>query len=49
VIIYQPNAETVDFGDLPIYSLATLDAKYWDDEKSCPLCKEGIPAVPTKL
>ncbi len=45
VVLYQPNAETVDFGSLPVYSLARLDAQYWADENRCALCKQGIPAV----
>jgi len=48
VIVHQPSVETADFGDLPVYSLARLDAKYWDDQKSCPLCQQGLPAISTK-
>jgi orotate phosphoribosyltransferase len=49
VIVHQPNVETVDFGALPVYSLAKLEANYWDGEKSCPLCRQGIPAISTKF
>lgn len=44
VMIYQPNPKTVDFGPLPFYYLAELDATYYKDASSCDLCKKGIPA-----
>jgi orotate phosphoribosyltransferase len=43
VIIYQPNPRTRDFGDLPLYSLAKLDAAYYADAASCDLCRRGEP------
>jgi orotate phosphoribosyltransferase len=44
VMVYQPNPKTADFGALPLYYLAELDAAYYKDAASCELCKQGIPA-----
>jgi orotate phosphoribosyltransferase len=41
VIIYQPNPDTIDFGSLPLYYLAKLDARYYADAAHCELCKRG--------
>lgn len=49
VIVHQPTADTVDFGPLPVYSLAKLQLQYWDSPKDCPLCKQGIPPVAVKV
>jgi orotate phosphoribosyltransferase len=43
VIIYQPTPDTFDFGSLPFYHLAKLDARYYADSARCELCKQGIP------
>src|SRR5271170_6854638 len=43
VVIYQPNPTTPDFGKLPFYYLAKLDATYYKDAASCDLCKRGVP------
>jgi orotate phosphoribosyltransferase len=43
VIIYQPNPKTVNFGSLPLYFLAELDAMYYKDAASCEMCKSGVP------
>ncbi len=43
VVIYQPNPNTVDFGNLPLYYLAKLEASYYADSEHCELCKAGIP------
>jgi len=43
VIIYQPNPDMIDFGSLPLYYLAKLDAHYYADAAHCELCKEGTP------
>jgi orotate phosphoribosyltransferase len=43
VIIYQPTPSTHDFGSLPLYYLAKLDASYYVDSEHCDLCKQGIP------
>jgi orotate phosphoribosyltransferase len=43
VMIYQPNPNTLDFGSLPLYYLAKLDALYYAQPDDCKLCKQGIP------
>jgi len=43
VVIYQPTPETKDFGSLPVYYLAKLEATYYTDAASCDLCKRGVP------
>ena len=43
VIIYQPAPDTHDFGNLPLYYLAKLDASYYSDTAHCELCKQGVP------
>jgi orotate phosphoribosyltransferase len=43
VLIYQPTPQTHDFGGLPLYYLAKLEASYYADEASCELCRKGIP------
>ncbi|PWT97535.1 MAG: phosphoribosyltransferase [Terriglobia bacterium] len=43
VIIYQPTPTTYDFGSLPLYYLAKLDASYYFDGGHCDLCKRGLP------
>ena len=43
VIIYQPTPDTHDFGDLPLYYLAKLDASYYADAAHCDLCSRGVP------
>jgi orotate phosphoribosyltransferase len=43
VVIYQPNPKTRDFGELPLYYLARLNASYYADSAHCDLCKEGMP------
>jgi orotate phosphoribosyltransferase len=45
VVVHQPSEETTDFGTLPVYSLARLQFSYWNSEKECPLCRQGIPAL----
>ncbi len=49
VIVHQPTVETVDFGDLPIYSLARLQLTYWENAASCPLCRQGAPLVTVRI
>src|SRR6185295_18925706 len=39
VIIYQPTPKTRDFGSLPLYYLAKLDASYYTDAEHCDLCR----------
>ena len=43
VVIYQPNPKTYEFGSLPLYYLAKLDASYYTDAAHCELCKQGVP------
>jgi orotate phosphoribosyltransferase len=43
VVIYQPNPNMYDFGKLPLYYLAKLDASYYADAQHCDLCKQGLP------
>ena len=45
VMIYQPNPDCIDFGALPLYYLAKLDALYSRDSESCELCKNGEPST----
>jgi orotate phosphoribosyltransferase len=41
VVIYQPTPDTLDFGSLPLYYLAKLEASYYADGARCELCKRG--------
>ena len=41
VVIYQPTPNTPDFGTLPLYYLAKLEASYYADSAHCELCKRG--------
>ena len=41
VVVYQPTPETRNFGALPFYYLAKLDASYYTDAVQCELCKQG--------
>jgi orotate phosphoribosyltransferase len=43
VIIYQPTPKTHEFGSLPLYFLARLEASYYADGHRCELCKQGVP------
>lgn len=43
VIVYQPTPDTRDFGKLPFYYLAKLDASYYADAATCELCRERVP------
>ncbi len=43
VIIYQPTPKTPNFGNVPLYYLAKLDARYSMNGDSCELCKSGLP------
>jgi len=43
VIIYQPTPNTTDFGTLPFYYLAKLDASYYADAAQCEMCQRGVP------
>ena len=43
VAVYQPNPTIADFGNLPIFYLAKMDAVYYKDSTSCELCQKGVP------
>lgn len=43
VVIYQPMPQTKDFGKLPLYYLAKLNASYYADSKDCEMCRRGEP------
>jgi orotate phosphoribosyltransferase len=47
VLIHQPEPGAATFGTLPFYSLAHLDATYYQDAKSCDLCEQGVPLEKT--
>ena len=42
VVIYQPTPQTKDFGSLPLYYLAKLEASYYADAGHCDLCRRGL-------
>ena len=43
VIVYQPTPGTAQFGSLPLYYLARLEASYYADAAHCDLCARGAP------
>jgi orotate phosphoribosyltransferase len=43
VIIYQPTPNTMNFGSLPLYYLAKLEASYYAGAGQCELCQRGVP------
>jgi orotate phosphoribosyltransferase len=43
VAVYQPNPDIADFGNLPLFYLAKMDAVYYKDAASCELCRKGVP------
>ena len=49
VIIYQPTPNTHDFGSLPFYYLAKLEASYYADAAHCELCKRGAPLEKVRI
>jgi orotate phosphoribosyltransferase len=42
VAVYQPNPDVADFGNLPLFYLAKMDAVYYKDASSCELCRKGV-------
>lgn len=42
VAVYQPNPTIADFGNLPLFYLAKMDAMYYKDASSCELCRKGV-------
>jgi orotate phosphoribosyltransferase len=49
VVVYQPNPNRVDFGDLPLYYLAHLDGRFYPNAAACELCKRGVPFDKVRL
>jgi len=43
VAVFQPNPTIADFGNLPLFYLAKMDATYYKDASSCELCRKGVP------
>jgi orotate phosphoribosyltransferase len=43
VAVYQPNPTIADFGNLPLFYLAKMDAVYYKDANSCELCHRRVP------
>jgi orotate phosphoribosyltransferase len=43
VAVFQPNPTVADFGNLPLFYLAKMDAMYYKDAASCELCRKGVP------
>jgi orotate phosphoribosyltransferase len=43
VLVYQPAPTIVDFGQLPLYYLAKLEATFYADAGHCDLCRRGEP------
>jgi orotate phosphoribosyltransferase len=41
--VYQPNPTIADFGSLPLFYLAKLDAVYYKGASSCELCRKAVP------
>lgn len=41
VIVYQPTPRTADFGTLPLYYLAKLEASYFATASECDLCSSA--------
>ena len=39
----SPIRRFADFGNLPIFYLAKMDAMYYKDSSSCDLCRRGVP------
>lgn len=43
VAVYQPNPTIANFGSLPLFYLAQMDATYYKDAECCELCRKGVP------
>ena len=43
VAVFQPNPTIANFGSLPLFYLAKMDAMYYKDAASCELCRKGVP------
>lgn len=49
VIVYQPRPRTHDFGSLPLYYLARLEASYYADASFCDMCKASRPVEKVRV
>jgi len=49
VIVYQPAPMIADFGSLPLYYLAKLDATFYADARECELCRRGEPIEKVRI
>jgi orotate phosphoribosyltransferase len=47
VLIYQPFPNCASFGNLPLYYLAKLEARYAVDGGHCEWCRAGVPLIKT--
>jgi orotate phosphoribosyltransferase len=43
VVIYSPTPKGREFGDVPFYHLARVEANYYPDEASCEMCRKSRP------
>ena len=43
VVIFQPTPDLHDFGNLPLFYLAKLEASYYANAQHCDLCRQGVP------
>lgn len=43
VLVYQPTPQTREFGSLPVYCLAKLEASYYADAGACEFCRRNVP------
>lgn len=43
VAVYQPNPNVATFGNLPLFWLAKMEARYYKDSSACDLCRRGVP------
>ena len=43
VAVYQPNPTIANFGNLPLFYLAKMDAIYYSSSQSCELCQRQVP------
>jgi len=43
VVIYQPRSKQTSFDEVPLYSLATLEAEMYPNSAECRMCQAGNP------
>lgn len=49
VVVHQPVPPVRDFGELPLYALARLEASYYAPGGECELCKQGLPVETVRV